>query len=267
MERSLVSALESAYPVDRGLLPAGPIHHGHYEVGYARNIQELDEILRLRFDVFNLELGEGLDASHETGRDLDDYDPQCHHLYVRDARSGRVVGTYRMQTDDMARRARGFYSAVEYDLSACPEPILASVVEIGRACIEREHRNQWVLFLLWRGLAAYMSATGKRFLFGCCSLTSQHLREGWSVYRQLGEAGHLHPSLCLAATPAYSCRGDAELATQLPVKVPKLFRTYLRFGATVCSEPALDRHFKTIDFLVLFDVGALAPRSRALFFV
>jgi putative hemolysin len=266
MGPSLATALGSAYPIDRRLLPQGAIHHGHYEVGFAQNLGQLDEILQLRFQVFNMELGEGLDASHETGRDLDEFDPQCHHLYVRDTRHDSIVGTYRVQTDTMAQAGRGFYSADEYDLSAFPAGIVNDAVEVGRACIDRDHRNQSVLFLLWRGLASYTSMSSKRYLFGCCSLTSQDPREGWGMYRQLGAAGHLHPALCLPATPAYSCRGAAQNAPAPGVKLPKLFRTYLRFGATVCSEPAIDRRFKTIDFLVLFDLAAMDPRSRSLFF-
>ena len=49
------------------------------------------------------------------------------------------------------------------------------------------------------------------------------------------------------------------------MKIPKLFRTYLRFGAKVCSPPAIDRRFKTIDFLVLFDVYEIDARRAAYF--
>jgi putative hemolysin len=36
-------------------------------------------------------------------------------------------------------------------------------------------------------------------------------------------------------------------------EVPRLFQGYLNLGGLVCGEPALDRHFKTIDFLVMVD--------------
>ena len=41
---------------------------------------------------------------------------------------------------------------------------------------------------------------------------------------------------------------------------------YLRYGGRICSPPALDRDFKTIDLLMLFDVERLDERARALFF-
>jgi len=41
---------------------------------------------------------------------------------------------------------------------------------------------------------------------------------------------------------------------------------YMDLGAKVCSHPAMDREFKTIDYLVLLDVKKLDERTRMLFF-
>jgi len=38
--------------------------------------------------------GDGLPGSHETGLDVDRFDPQCQHLMVSDERTGELVGTY-----------------------------------------------------------------------------------------------------------------------------------------------------------------------------
>jgi putative hemolysin len=48
-------------------------------------------------------------------------------------------------------------------------------------------------------------------------------------------------------------------------KIPKLLRAYLSIGAKICGPPAIDREFKTIDFLTLLDLEALHPRVRARF--
>ena len=48
-------------------------------------------------------------------------------------------------------------------------------------------------------------------------------------------------------------------------QTPKLLRAYLTIGAKICSEPAIDREFKTIDFLTLMDLQALHPRMAARF--
>ena len=48
-------------------------------------------------------------------------------------------------------------------------------------------------------------------------------------------------------------------------KTPKLLRAYLSVGAKICGPPALDRQFKTIDFLTLLDLEALPPAARQRF--
>jgi len=118
----------AGYPPSRDLIPSGEIAEGSYAVRFAANVGELDELLRLRFRVFNLELAEGLAASHDTGRDLDPFDAQCHHLIVVHRPSRRIVGTYRIQTTAMAEASRGFYTATEFDLSRLPRGILDHAV-------------------------------------------------------------------------------------------------------------------------------------------
>lgn len=255
------------YPPRPDQIPSGCAQQGRYRARYARTAAELDAILRLRFDIFNLELGEGLASSEATGRDLDRFDQTCHHLLVEDTQNGHaVVGTYRIQTVEMAH-AGGFYSAGEFDLSAFPREVLDAAVEVGRACIAKEHRNRQVLFLLWKGLALYMTHNAKRYLFGCCSLTSQDPAEGERARRFLVVQGHIHPSIQAMPLPGFECshRGELEAESE-SYPLPVLFRTYLRYRAQVVSPPAIDRDFKTIDFLVLFDVQAMDKSSYDLFF-
>jgi putative hemolysin len=231
-----------------------------------RTTEEVDTVLALRFEIFNLELGEGLASSYETGRDEDGFDSVCRHLIVVERASGRIVGTYRLQTGAIAAAGRGFYSATEFDLSRLPADVLEDAVELGRACVARDHRNTRVLFLLWKGLAAYVAHNRKRYLFGCCSVTSQDPAEGESLRRHLASEGHLHPTFAVAPWPGLECVADLPDDELPAAHVPKLFAIYLRYGAKVCGRPALDRAFGTIDFFVLFDVEAMDPFSRRAFF-
>lgn len=258
----------ASYPPSPGERPPAAIAHGRYQVRYAATLAELDAVLRLRFKIFNLEMGEGLEESAATGRDEDPFDATCHHLLVEDTRSGTIVGTYRIQTAEMAAQGGlGFYSAGEFDLTALPADVVAQSVEVGRACIDREHRNRQVLFLLWKGLAAYMVHNRKRFLFGCCSLTTQDPADGLAALAFLTGAGHLHPSIAVPAMPGFECPGTMpDPASVAELELPILFRTYLRYRARVCSTPAIDRAFRTIDFLVLFDVEAMDEHSHQMFF-
>ncbi|MEM6455147.1 MAG: GNAT family N-acyltransferase [Acidobacteriota bacterium] len=262
------AADDPAYPTFPAQVPTVELREGRYAVRYARHLRELDDILRLRFDVFNLELGEGLDSAFETGRDIDAFDGVCHHLLVVDVEDDdRIVGTYRLQTGDMARRHRGFYSATEFDLSGLLDAAGDDAIEVGRACVHRDHRNTQVLFLLWRGLAQYMLHNRKRYLFGCCSLTSQNVAEGRAVMAHLEKRGLVHPTLRVEPLPACRCYdGAPPIDPSIKVHIPKLFRTYLRHGALVCGPPAIDRLFKTIDYLVVFDVQAMDERQVRTFF-
>jgi putative hemolysin len=261
--------LASAYPPARESIPVGEIVSGDYSLRYARSVEELDTLLRLRFEVFNLELHEGLEESYATGRDLDEFDPQCHHLVVVHRPSGRIIGTYRIQTTAMAEAANGFYTATEFDLSRLPREILDSAVEVGRACIAREHRLKPVLFLLWKGLAVYMEHNRKRWLFGPCSLTSQDPWDGARTLAHLERKGLVRHDVEIGVVPGFECEwsgDDPEPRKAERIELPPLFDIYLRYAGRVCGRPVIDRRFKTIDFFVLFDVEALSFRARRLFF-
>jgi putative hemolysin len=262
-----MSTPRATYPVLPKGVPATALKRGKYRMRFARDLDDLDSVLRLRYEVFNLELGEGLESSHESGRDRDSFDDACHHLMVEDLSTDRLVGTYRMQTAEMARRAGGFYTAGEFGLEQLPTDVVSAAMEVGRACVAQNYRNRHVLFLLWRGLAAYLTHNGKRYLFGCCSLTTQDPAEGIRALRQLQSDGHMHPELRVSPRPGLECRlPQGDRAGHEEIRIPILFRTYLRYGAKVCGPPAIDREFKTIDFLVVLDVQALEPDLRRLFF-
>jgi putative hemolysin len=253
------------YPIAVEAVPVKTVVGGRYEVRFARSRADLDALLRLRFEVFNLELNEGLVESYTTGRDEDELDARFHHLMIVDRESDAVVGTYRMQTPEMAACHGGFYCSSEFDLTAMPPDVLDRSVEIGRACVARPHRNGRVLHLLWRGLASYLAWNRKTVLFGCCSLTSQDPALGVSTFRHLAAEGHLHEGISLPVVS--SCVCEVSPGADLPAPhVPALFASYLNLGAKACGPPALDRHFRTIDFLVLLDVRDLQmSRFRSFF--
>ncbi|MEO6094671.1 MAG: GNAT family N-acyltransferase [Fibrobacteria bacterium] len=243
------------YPGHTASLPSLFLESGEFVLRFAQDARDLDAVCKLRFEVYNLELNEGLSASYRTHRDIDEFDPQCHHLMVLHKRSGSMAGTYRIQTGSMAMQRLGFYSAQEFDISVFPREFLERCVEVGRACIGREYRNGRVLQLLWKGLARYLDWNGKLYLFGCCSLTSQDPAEGRALFRRLAALDHLHPTLFATAKPGYECDAGvlAVLEAEQP-RLPRLFEGYLNLGGLVCGEPALDRRFKTIDYPVMVDI-------------
>jgi putative hemolysin len=242
------------------LIVASP---GDYLTRLAASSCELRQAQELRFEVFNLELKEGLEQSYATGRDEDPFDAVCDHLIVEHRPSGRIVGTYRLQTGLNARAYRGYYSEQEFEFHAY-ERFRNEIIELGRACVHRDHRNLVVLGLLWKGIADYASRHRARYLLGCSSLTSQNSAIGAAAYTELCRH-HLAP-LEYQTQPLgpFECALD-ELAAE-PPKIPKLLRAYLAIGAKICGPPALDREFKTIDFLTLLDLQSLPVGVRNRFF-
>ena len=237
------------------------LRHSGYLARFALSNAERAAALRLRFEVFNLELKEGLQSSYVSGFDEDEFDAVCDHLVVEHVPTRKTVGTYRLQTGVTADQNLGYYSQREFDLVPY-ENVRSKVVELGRACIQREHRSTDVLYLLWRGIALYALKHGSRFLIGCSSLTSQDAARGTAVYRrlhswQVEEALRTVPHRDFALPVIHSPSANDS--------VPKLLRTYLAIGAKICGPPALDREFKTIDFLTLLDLEHLHPRIRMRF--
>jgi putative hemolysin len=211
--------------------------------------------------VFNLELNEGLAAAFETGYDTDQFDSVCKHLIVEHVASGEVVGTYRLQTGLTALQNYGYYSEREFDFAPY-KSMHDSIIELGRACIHRDHRSTEVLQLLWKGIARYAVRHGARYLIGCSSLTSQKRARGSAVYRAL-ENYLVEPHLRTVPTEAFSMPLVCDASD---ANIPKLLRAYLAIGARLCGPPAIDREFKTIDFLTLMDLHNLPQCVRARFF-
>jgi putative hemolysin len=216
---------------------------------------------RLRYRVFAEELAARLPSASE-GIDRDRFDRFCEHLVVRDEGSGEVVGTYRILTAGGARRAGGFYSETEFDLTLLG-PLRARMLEVGRACVHPEYRSGRVLSLLWAGLGAYVGRSDALHVIGCASvplapdpsaavrvcrrLVREHLGPPeWRVFPH-------HPLRLHALRPADD------------LDVPPLIRGYLRMGAFVCGAPSLDSDFGTADLLLLLPVARMARRYAGRF--
>jgi putative hemolysin len=273
--KSAFAALAGTEPpsLAHGPVPSFESTSSAYRVRFARDEADLEAICRLRYTVFNLELGEGLDQARASGIDLDDFDRQCQHLMVETipAEGGavEVVGTYRLQTAESARGGAGFYSAEEFELESMPDELLDNAIELGRACVRADHRNRRVLFLLWRGLAAYVLWHRKRWFFGCNSLNNESEFEGWRMMQYLVDHDHIHPDLHVEPRPDYRCAapppgegppaGDPEAA--MPLEIPPLFGIYLRYGAKICGPPARDHLFHTIDFFTVVDLDRMDERT------
>jgi putative hemolysin len=251
-----------AYPRHARSVPPGTHRSGRYLVRFAQNSEDLRAVQRLRFEIFNLELQEGLSESYATGLDIDVFDLRCHHLMVMEHATGQVVGTYRLMTSELGGRD-DLYTAGEFDLSGIPDHVLERGAEVGRACVAKAHRNGRVLQLLWRGIARYLDWNDKRYVFGCCSVPTLDASEIASVSRKLVREQQLHPRYLAAVKPSLRVPHLEVVAEREDVELPPLFNSYLRLGAKVCGGPAIDREFRVTDYLVVLDLRDVEPRMLA----
>ena len=253
--------MDSAQTVERlsqstvGLAFPGEV--SEYALKLASTAEEIRQAQRLRFEVFNLELREGLESSITHGLDVDEFDRVCDHLLVWHKPTQKVIGTYRLQTGSMAATQLGYYSAQEFDFTPY-EKNRTQMIELGRACVHREHRNLSALHLLWRGIVWYARKHHARYLIGCSSLTSQDSSLGLAMYQYLARTHLADPEFLTLPRPDFVLNVVPPLENCPPP--PKLLRAYLSIGAKICAPPALDREFKTIDFLTMVDLRTL-PRA------
>lgn len=223
----------------------------------ASSIEEVREVQRLRYRVFVESMGlTALQNAEEIDRD--DYDEVCEHLIVRDTKTLKVVGTYRVIGPNTARQMGRFYSEQEFDLSRL-DNLRGSIAEAGRACIDPDYRSGAVIMMLWAGLAEFMRREKCEYLIGCASVS---LADGGhnaaALYHELNE-GNLAPAE-YRVTPRLAFPCEARIQSGRPAEVPSLIKGYLRSGAWICGDPAWDPDFHCADFFMMLPLAKLDQR-------
>jgi putative hemolysin len=238
----------------------GEIRAGNLGVRIAETAAEVDAAQALRYRVFYTEMGAHEDAAtRATARDRDEFDVVADHLLVIDHDRGdgpeAVVGTYRLIRREAAQAVGRFYSAAEYDIA----PLLdlpAPILELGRSCVDANHRTRGTLQLLWRGIAAYVSRHRVDVMFGCASLPGTDLEVLAPMLSYL-HAHHLAPPpLRPRALPERYVPMDRLDPASLDERavlndLPPLVKGYLRLGGFVGDGAVLDTQFNTTDVCIV----------------
>ncbi|WP_019025022.1 MULTISPECIES: GNAT family N-acetyltransferase [unclassified Thioalkalivibrio] len=253
-----------------------PVKAAHAETGFRVHLAagpgDLEAAQRLRYSVFAEEMGARIpDAERELGADY--LDPHCHHLLVREPRTGELVACTRILTEESAAIAGGFYSLAEFELGPLMN-LPGKTLEIGRTCVRADQRQGAAINALWSGLARFMTARQYQYLMGCASLPLTERTPAQLAWLRLFHRG---PSR-LRVTPRRPLPNSLSIWHGTPSRadLPPLLKAYLRLGARICGEACHDPDFNVADLLVLLDVrdlpdryhrhflGATAPASRGL---
>ena len=221
---------------------------------------ELEKALNLRYEVFHEEL---LNKKAFLGIDVDRFDSICDNLIIMDKGSEKVVRTYRLISSTYSDR---FYSETEFLIHNL-KVAKGNKLELGRACVHKDYRNGITIALLWRGISEYMKRVDAKYLFGCSSICTTNFIEISLIYKYLKELHFSSEDFRVYPRQKHVIeqinhyldtfeRFDIKTET-IEELIPPLLKSYLKAGARVCGEPALDKKFRCADFLTVLDVELL----------
>jgi len=133
------------------------------------------EIGRMREFTFR-KVGEGTGSK----RDLDDYDPDYHHLLLWNQEQLEIAGGYRLghtATIIKNRGISGLYTHSLFDFSQAMAPYFENAVELGRSFVAPKYWGKNSLDYLWQGIGAYFKHhTDVRYVFGPVSISADYPR-------------------------------------------------------------------------------------------
>lgn len=245
---------------------------GHLEVRLASNDEEVQAAQALRYRVFVNEMGAELPLHAMAQKlDIDQYDKTCEHLLVIDHNiSGligdRIVGTYRLLTQDNAQRTEGFYSQSEYDVAAMiSRHQNRKFLELGRSCVLPNYRNKRTIELLWQGIWAYSLEREIDVMFGCASFSgtvpAAHAKAMSFIYHHARSDDHWQVNAHESNRHSMDFMPEeAVSAKEALLAMPPLVKAYLRLGARISPEAVIDFAFNTTDILVVLPVEFINRR-------
>lgn len=240
---------------------------GKYRIKTVNSEEELEQALKLRYQVFQVEM---IGLSVEDKLDHDQFDDFADHLIITDSENNKLVATCRINHSDFCTK---FYTEQEFFIKPLLDNALKKI-EIGRVCIHAEYRKGAVIILLWRAIAEYLKISKAEVLFGCGSIKTLDPKLALTLFKylQLTNKLKLNSSVMpigeyrsqvfeelLASDKKQLSETDLVLAKQL---LPALCKAYFDIGCFVPCAPAFDYDFKCVDFLTVLNLSELDFKLR-----
>ncbi|SOH92365.1 Putative hemolysin [Monaibacterium marinum] len=231
---------------------------GRYRVRFAQSDADIVAAQRLRFRTFRGE---------QAGVDADDFDKTCIHVLIEEERSDTLVCCYRLMPFETGTQIGNSYSAQYYELDALaafPGPM----VEMGRFCIDPDHRDPDILRIAWGAMVRYVDDHNVELLFGCSSFHGVEAEAYMDAFDLLRER-HLAPKRWLPRVKAPSVfrfgqrlhRPDLKKAMKA---MPPLLRTYLLMGGWVSDHAVVDKDMNTLHVFTGLEIKGIPPVRQKL---
>jgi putative hemolysin len=243
-------------------------------VKLAQNEEERQRAYALRHQVFIEEKAylQGGQAAKKSGPErieVDEFDPYCEHLIVKDEDTQEVVGTYRLLDGNNAEKI-GFYSERFYNLSPFA-PWRRQTIELGRSCVRADFRGGRVIAMLWQAIGRLIHEREIKFLIGLPSLYVQTLAETGEIYAFLRNY-YRSETVWVEPKDGFRIAGlaEAELAENeqdMFRKLPPLLKGYIRSGAKIAGTPAYDPNFGSTLFFTVMESSQITERYRRNFVI
>jgi putative hemolysin len=241
---------------DSEKLQAEGLEYSSLTVRLAMTPKEKDEVFRLRYEIFNEELGEGIPENVSIKRDIDRFDPYCDHLMVE--KDSQLVGCYRMLPGKRAVDAGGFYSETEFNMRNLPIDF-SEAAEMGRACVRTDYRKQSTLAALMCGIRHYLNLMDCQYLFGLASLPKMSHENALATFEEVKKLGRVLTIPGVGPLKEMEIPAGTGIGTQ--PQIPALLSVYFNIGAHVCAKPSYDPIFQCHDLLTMLKYEEIPERT------
>lgn len=252
------------------------VNSSQLEIRLAKDQEEIFESQRLRYKVFVDEFGAKVSVKNKNKSiESDKFDSYCDHLILID-KSVRnlvgkplIVGTLRLLNSTNANKFDGFYSAAEYNLDKMLE-LKKNLLEIGRACVDKNYRGHLALHLLWLGLGKYVVERNIAVIFGVASFNGNdptHFSSALSLLNHKYGASKMLEFKALAPNSVdMNMISVEELDYRKAMsQMPSLIKAYLRMGARVGDGAFVDTKFNTVDIGIIIEVELMGSKYKKLY--
>lgn len=243
-----------------------------FQVKVAQNKKEIQKALRLRYEIFKLEMAGNLKPPKAYELDIDTYDKFCDHLIVIDRIKDKVVGTYRLLLGSKVGKDLGFASEEFFDIRNIKKLANDSeLLELGRSCVHRDYRCRPVINLLWSGIAKYIKDYNVRYLFGTPRLYTTEPDGVSRIFKFIKERFYAPPKYRVYPKSENKFKGlRLNVSIKNPREIwhhlPPLVKGYIKAGVVVCGLPAINPRLGSVIIFVLLDVQKIPPSYKQHFF-